>query len=223
MYSKSRYVMNSNYNSTQFNPLLCRFAPITGLYLPAVEMMVSAEYIINAFDKAGIARINSVAFEKNGLYNRVYLGIAYWHDTEAAYNFTARLRNPCVETKFVHDNEYELWWIVHINKYHHKLTTPSKKRTLILFNLNIDRELITNELDEETVTEFSSDVRRLQRQSIVWDEMDLYLCPALLGYPLSFDTEDSYYGFLEEKYAWVDSKLEEMSEIKRLKYELCAM
>ena len=183
--------------------------------------MYSAEYIVEAFDKAGIMRVNSVAFEKNGLYNRVYIGIAYWYDTETAYNFIARLQNPCIETRFGHNDEYELWWAIHINKYHNKIAIPTKKRSLVLFNLNYDQELISNESDEFE-TEFPIELHGLERQS-AWDEMDLYLCPALLAEPLTFETQNSYYDFLEQKYDWVDVKLEEIYKNMSLKYELCVM
>ena len=182
--SKSRYVSNSYYNLTHFNRVLLRFPPISSLYLPAVENTVSAEYIVNAFEKAGIAHINVVVFEpKSALLNRVYIGFDYWHDTEAAYNFIARLRTQGFETRFVHDNEDELWWAVDINKFPHKIYQPSKRRTIVLFNINYDDVLITNEPEEET------------KQS----------------------------DFLEEKYSWVDARLEDITENQRLKYELIAM
>lgn len=182
--SKSRYASNSYYNLTHFNRVLFRFPPISSLYLPAVENLVSAEYIVNAFEKAGIAHINVVVFEsKSALLNRVYLGIKYWHDTEAAYNFIAKLRTQGFETRFVHDNEDELWWAVDINKFPHKIYLPSKRRTIVLFNNNYDNVLTTNEPEEETT---QSD-------------------------------------FLEEKYSWVDARLEDMTENQRLKYELIGM
>jgi len=124
-------------------------AVITSIYLPLVEKNINEEYIRSAFDKAGIANIDAVAFERNGLYNRVYLNINYWHDTESAYYFIKKLKNPTIETRFVHDNENELWWAVHINKFPHKLENPSKKRRLVLFNFHSFMELSKYEQEQQ--------------------------------------------------------------------------
>ena len=100
--------------------------------MPSVERCYSAYDIAMAFHKAGIFMADVVSIEKSeGLYNRVYIGVQLWHDTEAAYNFMMRLCNNQVETRFVYDCEDELWWAIHINKFIHKLDTVGRKKRII--------------------------------------------------------------------------------------------
>jgi hypothetical protein len=103
--------------------------------LPAVDRKYSAYDVAMAFHKAGILVANSVSIEKNkGKYNRVYIGITMWHDTEASYNFIKRLRNNKIETKFIYNNKNELWWSVYINKFPQKLQfSERQKRTTTVF------------------------------------------------------------------------------------------
>jgi len=112
---------------------LCRH--ITSLYLHKVESYYSPRDIAVAFYRCGIFITKNVSFEPNGLYNRVYIDINHWLDTESAYNFICRLKNPYDETRFIHNeaeklwcqsrcipnDDDDLWWVVKINKYPHKL------------------------------------------------------------------------------------------------------
>jgi len=109
---------------------------ITSLYIPCVQDTFNSEFIVNLFDKSGIAQVSSVAMEpikktisEPKKYNRVYIGIKVWNDTEAAFNLIKRLRNPSVEAKIVYCDDN--WWPVYINKYPAKLA--SGKRVLTLF------------------------------------------------------------------------------------------
>ena len=129
---------------------------ITSLYLPAVDNVKAnwfetAKYIRHVFEKSGIAHIDAVAIESNGSHNRVYLNIKYWHDTENAHYFITRLKMSHLETRIIHDNEEELWWAVQVNKFQHKLYTPSKKRALVLFHQHDYDEI--SEYEEEKTDE----------------------------------------------------------------------
>ncbi len=108
------------------------YRPIASIYLPAVERNYCAYDIAMAFYNAGIFMANVVSIEKTKDFkNRVYIGIERWLDTEVAYNFIMRLCNPCVETRFVHNNEHELWWAVQINKFPHKLLSQGRQNRAI--------------------------------------------------------------------------------------------
>lgn len=120
---------------------------ITSLYIPCVEDVFNAEFIANAFDKLGIAKVSRIATEKSTdrgskKYKRVYVGIKFWHDTEAAFNFIRRVRNPKIETRFVYQDDN--WWPVEINRFPHKIDTSNKKRTLTIFN---ESDYVENELN----------------------------------------------------------------------------
>jgi hypothetical protein len=51
----------------------------------------------------------------SGVSNKAYIDIAYWHDSETAYNFIKGLKNPHVENRFIHNSVEGLWWKVIIN------------------------------------------------------------------------------------------------------------
>jgi len=51
----------------------------------------------------------------SGVSNKAYIDIAYWHDSETAYNFIKGLKNPHIENRFIHNSAEGLWWKVVIN------------------------------------------------------------------------------------------------------------
>lgn len=118
--------------------------PITSIYIPYVDKSFNAEFIANTIEKNGIAKVSSIAIEpykssyvsivKNGIaqYNRVYIGIKSWQDTEAAYNFIYRLRNSNRETRLIYNDDD--WWRVEINYQEDKLLTNNDtSRVVTLF------------------------------------------------------------------------------------------
>jgi len=130
---------------------------ITSLYIPCIQDTFNSEFIVNLFEKSGIAQVSRVAMEpiKKSVsnesfekYNRVYIGIKVWNDTEAAFNLIKRLRNPSVEARIVYCDDN--WWPVYINKYPAKLA--SGKRVLTLFeekhNDNYNDDLRTTVVHE---------------------------------------------------------------------------
>lgn len=156
-----------------------------------------------AFHNAGILIPNVVSIEKCcGSYNRVYVGVYMWHDTEIAYNFIMRLCNPLVESRFVYNNENELWWVVHINKFPHKLFTYGRQgRSITIFNpssFNVDEE----------------------NREPTWTTKDFVICYRKFGRQLTFDFETEYNCFMNENYAWVDELLEKQASDNCYKYEV---
>jgi hypothetical protein len=113
---------------------------ITSIYIPCIDTGFNAKFIADVFDRNGIAHVSRVYIEptllksKNGLsrWNRAYIDINYWHDTEAAYNFIYRLRSLNREARIVYDEDN--WWPVEINKNPSKLA--SIKRVLTIFEDN---------------------------------------------------------------------------------------
>jgi hypothetical protein len=104
---------------------------ITSIYIPHVETYYSADYVADVLDRSGIAKVSKIAFEHNDKYKRAWIDIKAWRDTEAAYNFINRLRNPSIETRLVHASDY--WWAVEINKFPHKTDSSKAKNQLIVF------------------------------------------------------------------------------------------
>lgn len=108
------------------------------VYIPCVEKRVQASYIANAFEKTGIAMIKKVAIEpqkkkrfNKGKYNRVYIEIDEWCDTESAYNFIQKLKNTSIETRFIH--KMDKWWIVRPCEKIYKTKIATNKRKIFSF------------------------------------------------------------------------------------------
>lgn len=104
---------------------------ISSIYIPCIDTEINAKFIADVFDKNGIAEVSSIYIEpyKSLVYNRAYIGIKTWHDTEAAFNFIGQLRNPNREARIIYSDDN--WWPVYINNYPAKLA--SSKRVLTLF------------------------------------------------------------------------------------------
>lgn len=133
---------------------------ISSLYIPCVEKNINAEFIANVFEKNGIAMVSRIAIEsiKNtgAKFNRVYIGINYWFDTEAAYNFIWRLKNPAFEARIIYEDDN--WWPVSINKFPHKLFSEyGKGRLLTIFNQNVDMDFFET---EEAYEEIKIDIEK---------------------------------------------------------------
>lgn len=124
---------------------------ITSIYIPHIEKHFDAQFIAEVFRKNRIAQVSRVLIEpvkniiKNRLsvYNKAYVEIEFWYETEAAYNFIKRLRNPSVEARIVHSADN--WWTAYIN---HKPSKFEKNmRVLTVFcNSNADCDDIDDEL-----------------------------------------------------------------------------
>jgi len=100
---------------------------IKSLYIPAVDVAFTADYIMDAFycqDIATISRVTLVTYNtKYGRLNRAYIDIHEWHPTEGAYNFIQRIKDPNREARIVHNDDN--WWAVEVNRT--PFITTSKK------------------------------------------------------------------------------------------------
>ena len=92
---------------------------IKSLCIDCIDSFYTADYIMNQFYNNHIASINRVTLlpirMTSGISNKAYIDIAYWHDSETAYNFIKGLKNPHVENRFLHNSVEGLWWKVVIN------------------------------------------------------------------------------------------------------------
>ena len=138
---------------------------VTSLYIPHVEKHFNAEFIADLFSKNGLAQVSRVYIEpyktvmKNRLnYNRAYIQIDSWHETEAAYSFIKRLRNPSTEARLVYSDDN--WWVVDINRYPSKFTTNNRVLTVFPKPNEVDEvdescsNVAVGDVEEDEVEEF---------------------------------------------------------------------
>ena len=93
---------------------------ITSIYIPHVQKRYNAKYIAKVFSKNCIAQVSQIYLKpynnnikRSKEFYQAYVEIQEWHETEAAYSFIRRLRNPNVEARIVHYSDN--WWAVEIN------------------------------------------------------------------------------------------------------------
>lgn len=162
--------------------------PITSIYIPFVDKDITPEFIADVIEKNGLAKVKCIAIEpykstyvsivKNGLnqYNRVYVGIKAWEDTEVAYNFIYRLRNPNRETRLVfRDDE---WWQVEINDEPKKLLADKNvKRVVTLFHESNDiyskltmrlKSILATFKSKEDERDFQSYIHEMDEERALW-------------------------------------------------------
>lgn len=155
---------------------------ITSIMIPFIEPEYTAEYIANVFWRQLIAQVGIITLltytKNNNVYSMAYITIDEWHDSENAYNFIQRLKNPNVETRIVHSEDY--WWPVYINtnnNYHKYIGADTTIFNTYYFNSR--REFYEDEeqeQDEDTVstssmTDICSETNTVETQySKSWDE-----------------------------------------------------
>jgi hypothetical protein len=107
-------------------------ATIKSLCIDCIDSVYTAEYIMKQFYSNQIASINRITLlpirMTSGLSNKAYIDIAYWHDSETAYNFIKGLKTPHVENRFLHDSVNGLWWKVTINYKLYMTQDPRLKK-----------------------------------------------------------------------------------------------
>lgn len=93
--------------------------PIFSLMINYIESQYTAEYIANVFWYQNIAQVSSITLIPNlkntEIFNTAYITIAYWCDSEVAYNFIQRLKDQEKEARIVHNDDD--WWPVEINTH----------------------------------------------------------------------------------------------------------
>lgn len=87
---------------------------INSLFIPKIDIGVTADSIIDAFYCQNIATISRVTLVPYKNCLRAYLDIHEWHQSEAAHNFVQRLNDKKRETRFVHNDDN--WCVVQVNR-----------------------------------------------------------------------------------------------------------
>lgn len=92
---------------------------IKSLMITCVESQYTQPYIANVFWRQDIAKVSSITlipYIKNSeIYNVAYISIDEWCESESAYNFIQRLKNPNQEARIVHFEDS--WWPVQMNTH----------------------------------------------------------------------------------------------------------
>ena len=138
---------------------------VTSLYIPHVEKHYNAEYIADIFSKNGLAKVSRVYIEpyktninNRSNYNRAYIQIDSWHETEAAYCFIKRLRNPRIEARVFHSGDD--WWAVDINRYPSVFNTNNRVLTVFTKSNEVDEvdescsNVAVGDVEEDEAEEF---------------------------------------------------------------------
>ena len=135
---------------------------INNLFIPCIEAYYPAHDLIDAFYLSGIATVIEVGYEPymdaDCLYNRAYLQVHEWHDTEVAYNFIKSLHNSTNETVYRNDR---ISFIVEIND--EPWLTPLSKcyRTIVPLIHNaagiVETSVCQDENREEDREEYEED------------------------------------------------------------------
>ena len=122
---------------------------INSIIIPLIEPEYTAEYIANVFWCQLIAQVGIITlltYVKNQtIYSVAYITIDHWHDTENAYNFIQRLKNPKLEARIVHKEDY--WWAVYINK--HKQFERIIGSDITIFNTHYFKTTIQDDEDQD--------------------------------------------------------------------------
>lgn len=97
--------------------------PVLSLIIPVVAPNIDAGFIARTFYKLEIATIKQITLlavcDTVDAYC-AYIEIGHWHDTESAYHFIERLRNPNKEARIVYDDPS--WWVIFENTDNYHVT-----------------------------------------------------------------------------------------------------
>ena len=140
---------------------------ITNLFIPCIETKYSAEYIANTLWNQKVAQISAIVLVpivvSDFTYQKAYIKIASWCDSEIAYNFINRLNKKSIETRIVHQDDD--WWPVEILKSN--IVFNSEYDNITTFD---EKYFVKNEIcDEEQKDETNEE----QKEEII-EIMDYY-------------------------------------------------
>jgi hypothetical protein len=153
---------------------------ITSIVIPFVEPEYTAEFIANVFWRQLIAQVGIITLltysRNNNIYSMAYVTIDEWHDSENAYNFIQRLKNPNMEARLVYSEDN--WWNVYINTNNnynnYKLITGLDTTTI--FNTYYFKSRVEYEEDDEltistrAVSDEYTESDSIETQDPIWNE-----------------------------------------------------
>ena len=170
--------------------------PITSLYISKIEKQFNAEFILNVFDKNGIAKLSKILLEphkKNEKYNGAFIEVKEWCDTEAAFNFIFRLRHPIREARIVYFQDN--WWSVEINKFPYILNKNYKILTVFHDNLNNDTYDTDTDTDNISTTVFVPNEENINFGNNIDYEKTRKLKEILYGFKNSYQMDELDYTY----------------------------
>lgn len=140
--------------------------PIKSICIPRIEKTFDAKLIADIFDRNGIAQVSRVYIEHyNNINNRAYIEIKYWKDTEVAYHFIERLRNPNREARLVYNDDN--WWPVIISNFKSSTEDYEFSQRQYRNKSMYKREHLLQELDE-TAEEFNGYLCKMYNDRELW-------------------------------------------------------
>lgn len=127
----------------------------TSLFIPCIEAQYSAEYIANTLWNQKLAQVSAIVLVpiviSDFTYQKAYIKIAHWYDSEIAYNFINRLNKQSIETRIVHRDDD--WWPVEMLKSN--IIFDSEYDNITTFN---QEYFVKNEIFEEQKDETKEDI-----------------------------------------------------------------
>ena len=148
---------------------------IKSIFIPCIDIIYDANYITDTFYLNGIATIGKITLlpftKKTGKFNRAYVDICEWHETESAYSFVNRLRSHSREVRFIHADDD--WWSIEINKKPY-ITSVEKYEQYTTDNflaLNCDKPWQFNPWNEKT-NEDGAKLLSIIRDNQEWKELE---------------------------------------------------
>lgn len=89
--------------------------PVQKICIPCVDNAIDVQIIYKTFANLQIAKIKKIHVIPYNNNNKlsIVIHIDHWYDTEVAYNFIQRLKDPSKEARIMYKNHDELWWPVY--------------------------------------------------------------------------------------------------------------
>ena len=122
---------------------------IKSILIQNIDTSIDSDYIIEALycnNIATVSRITLIECEtKSGNYNKAYVDIHEWHETEVAYNLINKIKDSNREARFVHADDD--WWVIDLNNEnitHNKQFSYQTKINFLACNCDEEAELRTN-------------------------------------------------------------------------------
>lgn len=176
---------------------------INNLFIPCVDASYPAHDLIDAFYLSGIATVSEVDYEpyieEDCLYNRAYIQVHEWHDTEVAYDFIKSLRNYDNETVYRNDR---VSFIVEINEEPWMVPLSNCYRTIIPLIHNSSGTIETSVCQED---EDQEDYEDEDQQDLIdqWMVAPLSNCyrtiSTLIHNSLNADENEEYDSYEEDE------------------------
>jgi hypothetical protein len=153
---------------------------IKSLYIPCLESSVTGNQIIEVFYMNGIATVSKVTIipiiKNLTVYNKAYVDVLQWHDTEVSYNFIQRLRDTSRETRLVYTDDD--WFAMYINdemqdrKCQHLSASTTINYLALKYDMIIDNLEMTKHIDSGEWDEIEKELNEMK----MYQQLEIDLC-----------------------------------------------